>query len=38
LLFPVAILGMLVYYRPRFLEACASKPLPRSTAAIEPTV
>jgi hypothetical protein len=38
LLFPVAILGMLVYYRPRFLEACALKPLPRSTAAIEPTI
>ncbi|MBV9886383.1 MAG: hypothetical protein JO119_07545 [Acidobacteria bacterium] len=25
LLFPVAILGMLVYYRPRFLQACVSK-------------
>jgi hypothetical protein len=25
LLFPVAILGLMVYYRPRFLEACASK-------------
>jgi hypothetical protein len=25
LLFPVAILGLLVYYRPRFLEACAAK-------------
>src|ERR1700685_1110078 len=25
LLFPLAILGLLVYYRPRFLEACASK-------------
>lgn len=25
LIFPVAILGMLVYYRPRFLSACATK-------------
>ena len=25
LLFPLAILGLMVYYRPRYLEACASK-------------
>ena len=46
LLFPVAILGMLVYYRPRFLEACASKPgspsskgsptTPASSQSVEP--
>jgi hypothetical protein len=32
LLFPVAILGMLVYYRPAFLRACAETPKSSSTS------
>jgi hypothetical protein len=40
LLFPVAILGMMVYYRPRFLEACAMKDgnsSPRPSTPDDPT-
>ena len=39
LIFPLAILGLLAYYRPRFLEASA-QPVPNSgtTPAIEPTI
>jgi hypothetical protein len=32
LLFPIAILGMLVYYRPQFLRACADEPKNSSTS------
>jgi hypothetical protein len=31
LIFPLAILGLLAYYRPRFLEACAAKTAKSST-------
>jgi hypothetical protein len=31
LIFPLAILGLLAYFRPRFLEACAAKTLNSST-------
>jgi hypothetical protein len=39
LIFPLAILGLLAYYRPRFLEASA-EPVPNSgtTPAIEPSI
>lgn len=32
LLFPLAILGMLAYYRPQFLEACTSKQTKRTNS------
>jgi hypothetical protein len=38
LLFPLAILGMLAYYRPQFLRACASKSSRGTSVAIEPLV
>jgi hypothetical protein len=36
MLFPLAILGLLVYYRPRFLDACAVKRASATSPAIEP--